>query len=85
MNTQPTHRAVITPTEHDKAEWARLAQDAYRLGLNDTGHRFSGAAALRRGEPITYQAYDALQAEYREWLIAGFPGYAHETLQARGL
>lgn len=75
----------FTPDDHTKAEWARLAVDAYRLGLNDTGHRFSGAAALSRGDVITLQMYDALQAEYREWLIAGFPGYPHETLHARGL
>lgn len=83
--TSTTNRSLVTPTEHEKAEWSRLAVDAYRLGLNDVGHRFSGSAALGRNEPITVQAFNALQDEYREWLIAGFPGFAHETLHARGL
>ncbi len=85
-NTAPirTHGFQI-PSDHDKAEWSRLAVDAYRLGLNDVGHRFSGAAALRRGDVITLLMYDALQEEYREWLIGGFPGLSHETLHARGL
>lgn len=75
----------IIPDAHHKAEWARLAADAYRLGLNAVGHRFSGAAAFRHGEAMPIRIFDALQSTYREWLIAGFPGFASETLHARGL
>lgn len=75
-------RIVSTPTQHDRSEWARLARDAYRIGLTNTGHRFSVAAAhLGDMDPFRF---DALQDEYRQWLIAGFPGYPHETLRARG-
>lgn len=36
---------VCTPTAHDRSEWKRLADDAYRLGLDATGRRFAFAAA----------------------------------------
>lgn len=76
----------ITPTAHTIGEWQRLAADAYRIGLNETGHRFSVAAAkYLAGRLMPVDVYDALQAEYREWLIGGFPGHPDETLHARGL
>ncbi len=85
MNTTPI-RHGITPTDHTIHEWQRLATDAYRLGLNDAGHRFSVAAAkYPAGRMMPCDVYDRLQAEYREWLIGGFPGFPHETLHARGL
>jgi len=63
---------TMTPTDHEKSEWSRLAQDAYAHDLNDTGHRFSGYASMRRGEAISLFAFDALQSEYRLWLNFGF-------------
>jgi hypothetical protein len=81
-----TRMGTITPTAHDVAEWQRLATDAYRIGLNASGHRFSVAAAkYPSGRQMPLDVYDSLQAEYREWLIGGFPGYPNETLHARGL
>ena len=61
----------ITPTEHEKAEWSRLARAAYKSGLNPIGHRYSAAAALRRGECIPIVRFDALQAGYRAWMCFG--------------
>lgn len=84
MTTTPTTDPMMPVDDHVSDEWARLAQDAYRLGLTDAGHRFSAAAALYRGRRMPAARFHALQDEYREWLNAGFPGFAHETLHARG-
>ena len=60
----------MTPNRHTKLEWARMAQAAYRNGRNDIGHRYSGAAALPEGAAMDIARYDALQHDYRNWLIA---------------
>lgn len=71
----------ITPTDHEKSEWSRLAVAAYAHELNDTGHKFSGFASLRHGERIPLPVFDALQTEYRQWLIHGFePSYAAQCV-----
>lgn len=62
----------MTPTDSEKSEWSRMAQDAYRHDLNSIGHRFSGYASMRRGEQVSIGEFDRLQAEYRQWLISGF-------------
>ena len=62
---------MITVTEHQKTEWSRMAQDAYRNNRNDIGHRFSGAAALPRNAAIRVDLYDDLMHTYRAWLIDG--------------
>lgn len=59
---------MITPTEHDKAEWSRLAKYCYANGRNDLGHRFSMAATLRVRESCNVQWYYDLQSIYRGWL-----------------
>ncbi len=59
---------TMTPTEHEKRGWARFAQAAYRIGRNDVGHRYSGAATLRIGEAMPLARFDELQAGYRAWL-----------------
>lgn len=58
----------ITPTEHEKREWARLAQAAYKVSRNDIGHEFSGAASLMRNQQMDVERFDFLQAGYRGWL-----------------
>lgn len=63
---------TITPTDHDRAEWSRLAQDAYRSERNPMGHKFSAAAAWRAGVPMPIGIYDDLQGIYRAWLIGGW-------------
>ncbi len=63
----------ITPTEHAKAEWSRLAQDAYKTGRHAHGHRYSGAAAaIPRDGQMSLDVYDDLQRVYRLWLIGGW-------------
>lgn len=60
---------TINPTQHERSEWARMAQSAYNAGRTDVGHKFSVAAAVF--DVCDVQTFDALQAEYREWLIRG--------------
>lgn len=62
----------ITVSEHEKAEWSRMAQSAYRENRNSVGHRYSMAATLRIGEQMRIDAFDTLQRNYRNWLIGGF-------------
>ncbi len=62
----------ITPTEHTKAEWSRLAKDAYHTDRNAYGHRYSGAAAIPRYGQMSLDVYDDLQRVYRLWLIGGW-------------
>lgn len=61
----------IMVTQHVKNEWSRMAQDAYRHGVNYIGHRYSGAAAIPNNSMLTCVAFDALQINYRKWLIDG--------------
>lgn len=61
----------MTPTEHEKAEWSRLAQSAYSAGHNATGHRFSGAASIPRDARVALATFDSLQNDYRRWLVDG--------------
>lgn len=87
MNTPTMHPAPqtapvihgITVTDHNKSEWARMAQSAYRADLNAIGHRFSGAASITRGTRLTCAEYDSLQTLYRAWLVFGFEdeAFAH--------
>jgi hypothetical protein len=63
---------LMTPTEHEKAEWSRLAQSAYECGLNAIGHRYSTSASLPRGATLPIGNFDELQTGYRNWLIEGF-------------
>lgn len=79
-NTQQPASSTIVLSELEWREFSRLATDAYRLGLNTIGTRFSVAAAVR---VLTVAKYDALKTEYRSWLVAGFPGLELETLRAR--
>lgn len=60
----------ITPTVVDRAEWARMAQTAYKNGHNAVGHRYSAAAGTLIGR-ISIAHYDSLMRDYRAWLIDG--------------
>jgi hypothetical protein len=53
---------MVTPTQHEKCEWACVAQAAYRCMCNDIGHTFSVAASLPNGGQMTVQRFDELQA-----------------------
>lgn len=62
----------MTPTQHEKNEWFRLATAAFAAGRNSMGCRFSGAACGPDGTRMATATYDSLQADYRAWLIGGF-------------
>ena len=61
----------MNPTQHEKNEWSRLAQDAYSKSLNAIGHRYSAYASIPRAATITVAMFDSLQVGYRRWLIDG--------------
>lgn len=63
---------VVTIIPHNKAEWARLAVDAYAKGHNEFGHRFSALAALPEGHALEPRVYDSIQRIYRAWLVFGW-------------
>jgi len=67
----PKLNGMITPSQYEKNEWSRMAQDCYSKGKNDAGHKFSMAATLKHGQAVSLTLFDALQSEYREWLIDG--------------
>lgn len=67
----PTN-SLITPSQHEKSEWSRMATAAYCLGLNNTGHTYSTAASLPGDCRMAIWRFDQLQEGYRHWLICGF-------------
>lgn len=73
MSINPDYKffSTITPTQHEKDEWSRLATAAYSSGRNSIGHSFSVAASLPREGQIRLAYFDALQASYRAWLVSG--------------
>jgi hypothetical protein len=68
----PPMSGKITPSQYEKNEWSRMAQDAYSKDLNDIGHKFSVAATLAKGESVAVTWFDDLQNDYRAWLVGGF-------------
>jgi hypothetical protein len=60
---------MITPNQHEKNEWSRLAQAAYSAGKNPIGHRYSVAASIPNDYQMTVARFDELQEGYRNWLI----------------
>jgi len=71
-NTTTAFETFITPTAHEKREWARMAQAAYKAGRSCLGHRMSGAACLASDQSMGIQRYDHIMGLYRTWLIDGF-------------
>ncbi len=60
---------MITPNQHEKNEWSRMAQAAYATGeYNAVGHRYSVAASLPHTGTMTLAYFDELQSGYRSWL-----------------
>lgn len=59
----------MVPSQHEKNEWSRFATAAYANDRNDIGHRYSAAASLRNSEAMPTERFDALQADYRAWLV----------------
>lgn len=61
----------ITVCRHNKIEWARMAQVAYRENRNTIGHVMSAAASMRDGAVLSCRDYDRIQDAYRAWLVFG--------------
>ena len=61
---------MITPNQHEKNEWSRMAQAAYAADRNDIGHRYSTWASIRHNERMSSAIFDILQDDYRTWLIS---------------
>lgn len=59
----------ITPTEREKAEWARFAKAAFENGHPATGRRFKIAASTPEGMRMRLERFDELQSDYRAWLV----------------
>lgn len=64
---------TITPTDHEKLEWARCAQAMYAREENANGHKLSAAAALPHGAVMYAEKYDQVAAIYRAWLVFDEP------------
>lgn len=60
---------MMTPTRHEKGEWARLARDAISTHRTSYARVFAAASRLRDDEQMTIQYFDALQSTYRAWLL----------------
>lgn len=71
MNKQRELFMTITPNQHEKNEWSRLATAAYAARRNSIGTTFSVAASLPHAGQIRLDYFDALQASYRIWLVSG--------------
>ena len=56
------------PTEHERAEWKRMAQSAYARGIEEVGNRYMSAATL---QVMPLARFDVLMGNYRAWLIDG--------------
>ena len=65
-------KSQMIASQHEKNEWARMAQDAYAKGLNTYGHRFSALAAMPQGAAMHIQEFDVVMSLYRSWLIDGW-------------
>jgi len=56
----------MTIIEHNRAEWSRMADAAASIGRSDVAARFRDAATRQQ---MTVREYDALQNDYRAWLV----------------
>ena len=62
---------MVTPTQHEKCEWATVAEAAYKANYNEIAHTFSVAATLPNGAQLTVKQFDELQSNYRQWRLYG--------------
>lgn len=68
--------SVITPTDHERKEWARMAQSCSEAGKSVQAGLFK-AASLLVG-PMQPWTYDCLQKNYRHWLLVGTDALSDE-------
>lgn len=73
----------MEPTEHEKAEWSRMATKCYAKGHNALGTRMSVAASVRQHGTIPIENMRWLQNAYRDWLC--FDEYADPDTMGQGV
>lgn len=61
----------MTPTEHEKSEWCRMACAAYLAGQTRIAHAYMRASCLPAGSTMDCRRFDWLQDGYRAWLVFG--------------
>ena len=62
----------MSVTAYNRSHWAKMASAAKSAGLESVAKKFGAAACLPVGHFMPVTVYDALQAEWRDWLVAGF-------------
>ena len=68
----------VTPTDHERAEWKRMAEVCEEAGK--AGHACLYRAASVLTGPMAPWTYDALQKNYRRWLVFGTNQLSDEGL-----
>ena len=72
-------RNYITPTDNERQEWARMGDACEQAGK--AGHAGLYKAASRLDLPMPPWTYDALQKNYRRWLVFGTSALPDDGLE----
>ena len=56
--------SLMTPTDHERTEWARMSR---AMPLGNARNTYAGLAASR--DQIRLDCYDYFMHAYREWLV----------------
>lgn len=57
--------------QHERSEWARMARALRAHGADAQAARFEAAADRHHNNPMPSREFDALQDDYRAWLVFG--------------
>ena len=60
---------LVTPTSHDRQEWSRMSEACEQAGKAIHARVYKAASSLNG--PMATWTYDALQKNYRRWLVFG--------------
>ena len=71
--------SYITPTEHERSEWARMAECCAKSDHPGLACLYKAASILTT--PLAPWTYDALQKSYRRWLVSGFDQFSEDALR----
>ena len=80
MKANPTFGRAnyVTPTEHERREWQRMAEACQQAGKAVHACLYRAASLLTI--PMAPWTYDALQQNYRRWLVFGTKELSDEGL-----
>jgi hypothetical protein len=70
--------SYVTPTDHERAEWDRMAAACDKSERPGLAGLYRAAAVLIG--PMTPWTYDALQKSYRRWLVSGIEQFVDDSL-----